>query len=80
MKNSSFFKVYDGPSVESDLFGKWCGNVLPLPVVSTTNILTILFISDHTFNEGEFVITYTSGPYVHIYYSKEMYLQIYDNI
>ncbi|XP_073985355.1 cubilin-like isoform X1 [Rhodnius prolixus] len=52
--------VYDGPSVESDLFGKWCGNVLPLPVVSTTNILTILFISDHTFNEGEFVITYIS--------------------
>ncbi|XP_033326417.2 cubilin [Megalopta genalis] len=37
----SFLEVHEGPSINGPSLGKWCNNVVPLPITSTGNALTI---------------------------------------
>ncbi|XP_045763527.1 cubilin homolog [Maniola jurtina] len=55
-----FLKIYDGPTSDSRLVGKFCGVVHPKAYTSSTNSLFILFHSDHTMGSDGFKITYES--------------------
>lgn len=41
------------------LIGQYCGSKLPPTVLSSSNILTVIFISDETLTEGGFAASYT---------------------
>lgn len=43
-----YFQVRDGGGLYARLLGQFCGNVSPLPVISTSNMLWIRFYSDGT--------------------------------
>ncbi|XP_026326618.1 cubilin homolog [Hyposmocoma kahamanoa] len=56
--NFDYVKIYDGPSSESRLVGKFCGNTFPKTFTSSTNKLFIVFKSDHSLSAEGFKITY----------------------
>ncbi|EFN66210.1 Cubilin [Camponotus floridanus] len=49
--NGDYLEVRDGAGPYAVLLGQFCGNVLPFPIISTSNMLWIRFYSDGT-NEG----------------------------
>ncbi|XP_023942426.2 cubilin-like [Bicyclus anynana] len=53
-------KIYDGPTSDSPLVGKFCGTTLPKTYTSSTNKLFILFKSDHTVASEGFKIDFES--------------------
>lgn len=55
-----YLKIYDGPSSESPLVGRFCGTNHPKTYTSTSNNLFIVFKSDHSSASGGFKITYES--------------------
>ncbi|BES95605.1 calcium ion Hypothetical protein [Nesidiocoris tenuis] len=55
-----YLAVYDGPSTDDKLLGRWCGTDGPTkPIISSTNSVTVVFDSDASFNEGGFTIDYS---------------------
>ncbi|CAH0396981.1 unnamed protein product [Chilo suppressalis] len=53
-----YLKVYDGPSANSRLVGKFCGNSYPNSYVSTSNSLFIIFKTDHSASSEGFKISF----------------------
>ncbi|BHF63132.1 Bone morphoproteintic protein 1 [Sparganum proliferum] len=50
-----YLEVYDGPSESSSRLQKVCGSKIPAPFVSTTNVMTVKFVSDDLFNKKGFI-------------------------
>ena len=44
--------------MDAPLKGKYCGNVVPLPIESSSNLLYIRFKSDYSLSEGNLVMNY----------------------
>ncbi|CAH1246046.1 OVCH1 [Branchiostoma lanceolatum] len=55
-----YVKVYDGPSTSSSVLGTFCGSSLPARVVSSTNVMTVRFVSDSSITETGFVAAYNA--------------------
>ncbi|KAM4631429.1 inactive serine protease PAMR1 [Polymixia lowei] len=53
-----YVEVRDGDSLSSPVIGRFCGDQLPPPVKSSTNMLHILFSSDGYNNFDGFVLTF----------------------
>lgn len=51
-------KVHDGLSVDDPLIGRYCGNQLPSPIRSTSNVLYVRFVADYTIHGTGFNATY----------------------
>lgn len=56
------FKVYDGQSMNSEVIGKYCGNVLPGTVLSSHRFISFKFVSDGNGKNSQFVILATPTP------------------
>ncbi|CAH2083519.1 unnamed protein product [Euphydryas editha] len=55
-----YLKIYDGPSSDSRLVGRFCGTNHPKSYTSNSNHLFIIFKSDHSTASEGFKITYES--------------------
>ncbi|XP_072941839.1 cubilin-like [Epargyreus clarus] len=55
-----YLKIYDGPTSESRLVGKFCGNTYPKSYTSSSNTLFLQFKTDHSMGSDGFRITYES--------------------
>ncbi|XP_063777593.1 cubilin [Pseudophryne corroboree] len=55
-----FVKIFDGSNTNSSLQGTYCGSNLPANFVSTSNTLTVWFISDSTVQRSGFNATYVT--------------------
>ncbi|KTF87440.1 hypothetical protein cypCar_00025640 [Cyprinus carpio] len=55
-----YVKIYDGDSANYPLVGTFCGDVVPAPFVSASNVLTVHFISDGTVQRRGFNATYST--------------------
>ncbi|KAM8967664.1 cubilin [Pelodytes ibericus] len=55
-----FVKIYDGSDLESSLQGTFCGSTTPAPFLSTSNFLTVWFITDVTVELSGFNATYVA--------------------
>ncbi|XP_028157640.1 cubilin homolog [Ostrinia furnacalis] len=53
-----YLKIYDGPSTESKLVGKFCGATYPKTFVSSSNNLFFIFKSDRNVASDGFKITF----------------------
>ncbi|XP_059143177.1 tolloid-like protein 1 [Physella acuta] len=51
-------KIFNGKQTSSPVFGPFCGNDLPDPIVSATSYLVIHFHSDDTLNRKGFALTF----------------------
>jgi cubilin len=45
-----YLEMRDGPGPYSQLLGKFCGNAVPPPILSSTNFMWIRFVSDSSYN------------------------------
>ncbi|XP_076655704.1 cubilin [Halictus rubicundus] len=54
-----YVEIYDGPSSESPLLGRYCGTTLPPTLKSNSNEVLVVFKSDLTFQRGGFTLSYT---------------------
>lgn len=43
-----YFQIRDGGGFYANMVGQYCGNVAPLPILSTSNMLWIRFYTDGT--------------------------------
>ncbi|XP_063636066.1 cubilin-like [Cydia splendana] len=56
-----YLKIYDGPSPDSRLYGKFCGNTYPkTSFISSSNSVFIKFQTDYNIASAGFKITYES--------------------
>ncbi|XP_061714224.1 cubilin-like [Cydia pomonella] len=56
-----YLKIYDGPSPDSRLYGKFCGNTYPkTPFISSSNSIFIKFHTDYNVASEGFKIIYES--------------------
>ncbi|XP_065114614.1 cubilin [Paramisgurnus dabryanus] len=55
-----YVKMYDGDSAHYPLVGTYCGDVVPAPFISTSNFLTVHFISDGIVQRRGFNATYVA--------------------
>ncbi|KAM6953504.1 cubilin [Aplochiton taeniatus] len=53
-----YVKIYDGDSLSNPLLGTFCGNTLPASVQSSSNFLTVRFVSDGVVQKAGFNATY----------------------
>lgn len=53
----SYLEVHEGRSMDGPSLGKWCDNVVPLPVTSTGNAITIHLYA--LFELGNFAVSYS---------------------
>ncbi|XP_076011946.1 inactive serine protease PAMR1 [Genypterus blacodes] len=63
-----YIEVRDGDNLRSSVIGRFCGDQLPPPVQSSSNVLHVLFTSDGYNNFDGFVFTFqeSSGRYNHL--------------
>ncbi|XP_078037937.1 cubilin [Augochlora pura] len=54
-----FIEIYDGPTNESPLMGRYCGTTLPPSLKSTSNELLLVFRSDFTVQGEGFTLSYS---------------------
>lgn len=56
-----YVEVYENNTVtgKSQRIGKYCGSTKPPSIITTSNVVTIVFITDSTVNEVGFVLSYT---------------------
>ncbi|XP_076766726.1 cubilin [Xylocopa sonorina] len=55
----NYVQVFEGEGLNGPIRGKWCDNVVPLPVTSNGNALTVHLYSDEDYL-GHFALTYTT--------------------
>ncbi|BHF73904.1 Bone morphoproteintic protein 1 [Sparganum proliferum] len=53
-----YIEIFDGPLESSPLLGKLCGSDIPAPINSTTNTMTVRFITDRSRQEKGFAATF----------------------
>nr|VZI14713.1 unnamed protein product [Spirometra erinaceieuropaei] len=58
-----YIEIFDGPSESSLLLGKYCGSDIPAPINSTSNTMTVRFISDRSHQEKGFAATFKKGSH-----------------
>lgn len=51
-------QIYDGDSMSFPLVGTFCGNAIPASIASTSNFLTVRFVTDGSVNKRGFNATY----------------------
>ncbi|XP_013388746.1 cubilin-like [Lingula anatina] len=56
--NYDYVDVRDGNSLTSPLIGRFCSNVIPEPVRTTGNTMTVNFVSDASINGAGFTASY----------------------
>jgi len=44
--NKDYMEIYDGPSLESSLLGRFCGSTLPGPFTATGDTMLVVFVAD----------------------------------
>lgn len=54
----NFVQVFEGEGLDGPSRGKWCDNVVPLPITSNGNALTVHLFSNYDFL-GHFAFTYS---------------------
>ncbi|KAE8596094.1 hypothetical protein XENTR_v10015965 [Xenopus tropicalis] len=55
-----YVKVFDGSTTDSNLQGTYCGSSRPAPFLSTSNVLTVLFVSDSSVERQGFNASYVT--------------------
>ncbi|NWX82451.1 CUBN protein, partial [Nothoprocta pentlandii] len=55
-----YVKLYDGDNENANLVGTYCGLSVPAPFLSTSNFLTVKFITDNSVEREGFNATYTT--------------------
>lgn len=60
--------VYDGGSIDDPALGRFCGSRRPLTLVSSLNMLYLLFRSDATNEKRGFNATHSTGKFSDIDY------------
>eukprot|EP00058_Branchiostoma_floridae_P010524 XP_002596012.1 hypothetical protein BRAFLDRAFT_123740 [Branchiostoma floridae] len=55
-----YVKVYDGASVSSPVLGTFCGTSVPASLVSSSNHMTVRFVSDSSITETGFSATFSA--------------------
>nr|VZI31656.1 unnamed protein product [Spirometra erinaceieuropaei] len=55
-------EIYDGPSEHSPSLRRICGSEIPAPVLSTSNTMTVRFVSDHDSQEQGFTARFKMAP------------------
>eukprot|EP00058_Branchiostoma_floridae_P025445 XP_002610935.1 hypothetical protein BRAFLDRAFT_131152 [Branchiostoma floridae] len=55
-----YVAVYDGADTSAPLIGKYCGNTVPAPIHSHSNVLTVRFVTDRSVTETGFRLIYTT--------------------
>lgn len=63
LRKTSYFQVFDGPDTNSPLLGRWCGSDGPNKLASSGNSVTLVFKSDASYNEGGFILDYSTGNF-----------------
>uniref|UniRef100_UPI00398F64EE cubilin n=1 Tax=Pristiophorus japonicus TaxID=55135 RepID=UPI00398F64EE len=58
---SDSVSIYDGENINSPLVGTYCGSQLPPPFVSSSNFLTVRFISGFSVELAGFNVTYIAN-------------------
>lgn len=63
------FQLYDGGNENANLVGTFCGSIVPAPFLSTSNSLTLKFVTDNSVQREGFSATYTTvdRKYTHIF-------------
>lgn len=65
------FQLYDGGNENANLVGTFCGSTVPAPFLSTSNSLTVKFITDNSVQREGFNVTYTTVDrkyiFMHLY-------------
>ncbi|XP_033647325.1 fibrillin-2-like [Asterias rubens] len=51
-------EIFDGPVTNSKLIGRYCGNDLPDPVMTTSNVMLLRFLSDESVSFPGFLLEY----------------------
>lgn len=55
---ADYLEIYDGPSKESRLLGKFCGDQLPNRLITSGNSALLHFSSDDTVERSGFELAY----------------------
>ncbi|KAM8810851.1 cubilin [Eudromia elegans] len=55
-----YVKLYDGDNENVRLVGTYCGSMVPAPFLSTSNFLTVKFVTDNSVEREGFNVTYTT--------------------
>ncbi|XP_010219070.1 PREDICTED: cubilin-like, partial [Tinamus guttatus] len=55
-----YVKLYDGDNENANLVGTYCGSMMPAPFLSSSNFLTVKFITDNSVEREGFNATYTT--------------------
>lgn len=63
------FQLYDGVDENANLVGTFCGSTVPAPFLSTSNSLTVKFVTDSSVEREGFNATYITvdRKYTHIF-------------
>ncbi|BHF63167.1 Bone morphoproteintic protein 1 [Sparganum proliferum] len=56
-----YLEIYDGPLDPSSMLRKLCGTLLPEPVNSTSNVMTLKFVTDNAFHKKGFKVRHQLG-------------------
>ncbi|BHF63126.1 Bone morphoproteintic protein 1 [Sparganum proliferum] len=56
-----YLEIYDGPLDPSSMLRKLCGTLLPEPVNSTSNVMTLKFVTDNAFHKKGFIVRHQLG-------------------
>ena len=57
-----YVEIFDGQGTDATSLGRFCGNIKPAPLRSSTNVLAMTFVSDQSIARTGFVSTYTAEP------------------
>lgn len=55
-------KVRNGSNSQAPLLGKLCGEILPSPIHTWSNVLFLKFVTDSSSERRGFDLTFTSSP------------------
>lgn len=59
-KQFDFLSIKDGGKAESPILGSFSGDVLPSPITTSGHVARLEFLTDHTYTDRGFNITFTS--------------------
>ncbi|KAM7304642.1 uncharacterized protein ISCGN_014542 [Ixodes scapularis] len=85
---TDYVSVYDGNDTSAPILGTYCGNTAPLPILSSSNQIYMVFVSDNEVQGKGFSATYTQvekdrvakrGSEQSIYSHAEYGNQLYEN-
>lgn len=63
-KQFDFLSIKDGGKAESPILGSFSGDVLPSPITTSGHVARLEFLTDHTYTDHGFNITFTSKSWL----------------